>query len=608
MINRDLNAGGLGGAPAVYIEPQEKAKMHVRTDAEESLKNLETKNQQPGRGLGRRKFLKGAATVGIAAAGVAFEPLLGPHTSVARADERRNGEDDDRGSNGVRRADRAFEIRVEAAMRERKLPIPEHPTNGDEQRFDNRIGNFSKGLPHNEFGEVDQRAYKSLLTAVDTERHADFERIILGGNTKLVNPQSGLAFDLEGADSHQLVIPPAPALAGVERAGEMVENYWMALARDIPFSHYGEEPITQAAIDDLNRLPHFTGVKDPRTGKVTARTLFRGLTAGETVGPYVSQFFVMPAALGALAVNDSNGNPAQQYNVYVPGKDYMTDKDSFLAVQDGRGPFGSNVILGPRFLHTARDINAFVHVDELYQAYFMATLNLLDRMQIPFNPGNPYVNSRTQVGFGTFGNPHAVTLLAEVTTRALKAVWYQKWFVHRALRPEAYAGLVHFKLAANRDYPLHSAVLNSKAVQAVLSRNGTAFLPMAFPEGSPTHPSYGAGHATVAGACATFVKAFFDENAVIPEPVVPSDDGISLLPYNGPDADKITVMTEANKIAGNVGLARNSAGVHWRSDQTQSILLGEAIAISILRDQRSCYNEDFSGFTFTKFDGTKITI
>jgi hypothetical protein len=34
----------------------------------------------------------------------------------------------------------------------------------------------------------------------------------------------------------------------------------------------------------------------------------------------------------------------------------------------------------------------------------------------------------------------------------------------------------------------------------------------AFPEVSPSHPSYGSGHATVAGAYVTTLKAFFDEN------------------------------------------------------------------------------------------------
>jgi hypothetical protein len=32
------------------------------------------------------------------------------------------------------------------------------------------------------------------------------------------------------------------------------------------------------------------------------------------------------------------------------------------------------------------------------------------------------------------------------------------------------------------------------------------------------------------------------------------------------------------------------------------------VAISVLRDQRMTYKEDFDGFTFTKFDGTRITV
>ncbi|HKG72402.1 MAG TPA: hypothetical protein VKA87_10905 [Nitrososphaeraceae archaeon] len=52
------------------------------------------------------------------------------------------------------------------------------------------------------------------------------------------------------------------------------------------------------------------------------------------------------------------------------------------------------------------------------------------------------------------------------------------------------------------------------------------FLSQTFTEGSPTHPSYGAGHATVAGAFATILKAFFNEDAKIVNPVVPNDTGI----------------------------------------------------------------------------------
>jgi membrane-associated phospholipid phosphatase len=302
----------------------------------------------------------------------------------------------------------------------------------------------------------------------------------------------------------------------------------------------------------------------------------------------------------------------QQYLTYLPlgggGTDYLTDFASWLKAQNGQGPCGHNLLDGQRrYLRSGRDLAAWVHIDVLFEAYFNACIFLIDA-GAPLNPGNPYHSAPNQTGFGTFGAPHIKTLVAEVATRALKAVWYQKWMVHRALRPEAYGGLVHLTLAGVKSYPVHADVLNSNAVQQVFSRNGTYLLPMAFPEGCPQHPSYGAGHATVAGACTTILKAFFDETWVVPNPQVASDDGLSLLSYTGSDAGQITLGGEMNKIAANVAIGRNHAGVHWRSDYAESLLLGETIAISVLFDQRQMYNENFSGFTFTKFDGTRITV
>lgn len=70
----------------------------------------------------------------------------------------------------------------------------------------------------------------------------------------------------------------------------------------------------------------------------------------------------------------------------------------------------------------------------------------------------------------------------------------------------------------------------------------------------------------------------------------------------------LTVGGELNKLASNVATGRNIAGVHWRSDAVESMKLGEAVAIALLRDQRETYNETFGGFEFTRFDGTRIIV
>jgi hypothetical protein len=72
-----------------------------------------------------------------------------------------------------------------------------------------------------------------------------------------------------------------------------VENYWMALCRDVNFTQYGNEPISKAAIAELNTLSAFTG---PRP--VTPQNLFRGFTPGDVLGPYVSQFLLQPLTYG----------------------------------------------------------------------------------------------------------------------------------------------------------------------------------------------------------------------------------------------------------------------------------------------------------------------
>jgi hypothetical protein len=168
------------------------------------------------------------------------------------------------------------------------------------------------------------------------------------------------------------------------------------------------------------------------------------------------------------------------------------------------------------------------------------------------------------------------------------------------------AGSIHNHVSKAANYPIHPDILNSRALTEVSSKFGTYLLPMAFPEGSPVHPAYGSGHATVAGACVTILKAWFDESWILPNPVNVSADGLSLIPYTG--TEQLTVGGELNKLAANIGIGRNAAGVHWRSDFWEAAKLGEASALSILTDMRSCFNERFDGFNLTKFDGTKVTV
>jgi hypothetical protein len=95
---------------------------------------------------------------------------------------------------------------------------------------------------------------------------------------------------------------------------------------------------------------------------------------------------------------------------------------------------------------------------------------------------------------------------------------------------------------------------------------------------------------------------------VIPNPIVSSSDGLSRQPYTGPDAGEITVNGELNKLARNVTFGHGvGAGIHWRTDSDTSMQVGEAVALSFLRDKASSYHEKFT-VKITRLDGSIATI
>jgi hypothetical protein len=223
----------------------------------------------------------------------------------------------------------------------------------------------------------------------------------------------------------------------------------------------------------------------------------------------------------------------------------------------------------------------------------------------PLSPSNPYLASINQAAFATFGGPQILDVVAYVAVLALRAAWFQKWAVHRRLRPEVFGGRIEAKFTFGRAYPIHGDVLGSTALATVLSQTGSRLLPMAYPEGSPTHPAYPAGHAAIAGACTTVLKAFFDGDAPFPSPVLPDPVGSTLMGYSGPP---LTVGGELDKLASNISIGRDTAGVHWRTDGVEGMRLGEKVALAVLADLRATFNESFVGFTVKKFDGSTVAI
>ena len=553
------------------------------------------------------------------------------------------------------------------------LPKP-HP-NSDEDAFFGPnhefryIGNFHKTLPHNVFGEVDHAAYDDFRKIADgthPQHGGDFEHVAPQPQTPavaatLVNPQAGRASERLGPLPAELTMLPAPGVLSDSTAAEMTELYWMALHRDVSFELLSNGMNADQPLQDMrtafNRalatdvsdgrlrlgldLPAHNGALDLRQ-----QTLYRCGLPDESFGPIVSQFFLHDVKFGTQTI-------VQRQWPYKSGRDYLTEHASWLKAQEtgfdafGRPYSGDNDIGDDRTyyepsstgpappLHrigSMRGLARFVNKDALHQAYFNAALLLLD-WKAEVDDGNPYKSVyKRQGAFATLGDPNLLSLVTEVATRALKVVWRQKWQVNRRLRPEAYGGLVQMQAIGHDDgsglrkrpYGLPEWVYQTVVAQVVHHKHNAFFLPMAFTAGSPAHPAYGAGHATVAGACVTILKAWFREDkpiapmieqAVHPQtrlPITVSQPMLGNQPelpaYTGTDKAQMTVAGELNKIASNVAMGRSMGGVHWRSDNTRSLRLGEQIATIILKREVAEYAERPVRFEYTSFDGHKVII
>jgi len=575
--------------------------------------------------VSRRNFVKGAATVAAAAATVPLKPLLGGPGSSADASTVPYQSNT--------RANDSFQYRRRVAQ-ENKIDIGVLPDNGDRARYSDFSALYSKALPHNSLGVPNQAAYLTFLNALEDESFEALQNIIVGTpgggpNSKLNGPATAFAFDLEGLDSHAFTIPPpAPTVRSAQTATEEVEHYWASLLRDLPFTEYGNDPTgtVAAAVADLNSRSFLQGAT-AGAGQwnlpVTPQNLFRGrvfANDGNTKGPYISQFLLQPTFFGAQELT-------QKYETFIPNQTFLTNPEIFKSVQNG-GASAEPIKDGTfRYIRNGRDLTAYTRVDALHQAYFVAFLVLLG-IKAPINAGNPYGRpggpipvSNTQKPFGTLGPPDAFATIPEVATRALKASWFRKWIVDLRLRPEEYGALVHARKTGTTPVPqasteLHNDVLSSAVLPRIFSQYGSYLLPQAFPEGSPTHPCYTGGHATVAGACATVVKFFVDGTKKI-RPLLlaagsdvkqPTTDGLALVPYTGADKDDLDINGELSKLAFNIPFGHGvHSGIHFRSSNHWGILLGEAVALSFLKDRAKSYNEPFT-INITKFDGTTATI
>ena len=270
------------------------------------------------------------------------------------------------------------------------------------------------------------------------------------------NPLAPEAFSLEGADPQTVGIydlrPPSPGTTGYTPSiisfpappkfnsktelVEIIENYWMAVLRDVPFKYYTAAgrnddvsrgiltpalasqiaTLVGAAVSDLGgpNSGYYFGANPQGgdNGAVTEQTLFRGFSEGDRIGPYVSQFFLRPVPVGRTTLSpkqttaamrtDYGGQPTSEAG--KAGRDYLTEHVSWNGRQRGwtSVPAIGNVInpnfdTESRLIRAARDAAEYVHADVVFQEFFNACFILLTPPSPRPSPALPRDKVYTQV-------------------------------------------------------------------------------------------------------------------------------------------------------------------------------------------------------------------
>ena len=458
---------------------------------------------------------------------------------------------------------------------------------------------FGKTLKHNINGQLTAETLQGFEDATLSGKFADWERLPVNNELRLVNPLAAYVWDKDPLAADVIKLPAFPALDSERLAEEALELYWMALLRDVPLWDYERSSLARDAVAELS--------KTKLNAKVTQQTLFRLGTPGESEGHWISQFLWMPIPFGAQ-------NLWQAYRVPFKGTDFMTSWDEYLKVANGEWPPGIlNHFANLYYLRSGRDVGEYVHWDFCNQASINAAAILLGNPHRPregWPATNPYKTSRTMNGFVNLGPGYAQNAMGVVCDLAFKACWNEKWLRHRALRPEEYGALVD-RTVRGETVGIHPLIVHSEAVKRVRAKFGSALLPQSYPEGCPPHPAYPSGHAVVGGACVTVLKALFDEGRKIRFPMQPTSDGKDWESIS-PHVPAPTVGAELNKLATAIAMGRNFAGIHWRSDAWQGLLLGESVATAWLKAEKMKCVEGQQGwlknYEFTSFAGQKVLV
>lgn len=444
---------------------------------------------------------------------------------------------------------------------------------------------YSKGMPHDSLGFVDKEAYCKYIHALINKSVHDLNNVPKGGSLKQVDPSASFNENMPSIVKC-LDLGVVPKLDQPLFASNLIEVYNMAYCRDVPFNDYATSPNITTSINSLSQLSEYTGPA------ITNTTIFRGLSQGDVIGPYISQFLY-------LDYNEGGVNTFNQRKLTYGPPDFMTTLPNAVSVQNGTVLESFGAPLPNRYILNGRDLAIAVRQDEPYLLSYRAML-IMYTLGIPLNsdlPNNPNIGA-----FINFGKADVVSALGEVTRLAGLACWCYK---QRALflRPEE-AGIIveRTRLNSPNNPPISEEITNNSIIDEIFNINNNHLLPQAYPEGCPLHPSWPSGHACFSAAQVIVLKFFFKTNITM-NLLMPDATGQNLVP----SGIQSTVRNELDKLISNCGYGRCWAGIHYRIDMQKGIKLGEKVGIEFLRKLVTSYPQKVK-VTIKRYNGKSVTI
>ena len=409
------------------------------------------------------------------------------------------------------------------------------------------------------------------LQAPPAERDAAFRSIRLTGRMKLASPRWGTLPPPVGFDF--------PADDSAQTAAELVEL--ALLAREMDTHWRGMRESVQRRGNPLEGLDDILG------GPSRPASLFRP-EEQSAPEPYVSQLLLLPISMGAMTAE-------QRYRLRTGA--YGVTPETQAAMLRG-APIEAQSYGEELYINTPRALASAVHQDPPYLMGLHAQL-ILDGLLVPRSSLFPPLPA--EAGFTDYGGAAALQcLLAEASDEAFSDCWRLKFDPdpqRRRARPE--------ELLAQPER-LHP-IWHERGAPLLEPWGGRLPLPIA--EGSPGHTACPSGHSATAAAEAVVKLAAYRNGPWPFAPIQASPDGLSLVPAN---SSSLTVHGQIRKAAWNKGFGRCPLLVHYRSDVTAGLLVGQAAAVRVLR-QRKAEAEalglaPWGEVTFEGFGGQLITI